>query len=275
MTTAGGRPKLVYTDLDGTLLGQGGSIFRGADGQFTMAGARALELINGSGAKAVFVSGRSARLLREDARVLGVDRFIAEAGCLIVRDGEERNNCEPFGLVEGTSVFDEIAATGAPDLLLENYSGSLAYHDPWHADHEYTHLMRGCIDVGQANRLLAETGHADLKVVDNGVIEDRGYGMEVPSLHAYHLVPSRAGKGSAIAMDLELSGLGRGDAVACGDSDQDLEMAPAVRTLYLMSNALTNCSGLEEGIKSLGNVVVVEAPMVEGFLEAMLAELGA
>lgn len=269
---AAARPKIVYTDLDGTLLGRGGSVFHSAAGAFTMAGARALEIIARGAAALAFVSGRSVRLLREDARLLGAGGFIAEAGCVVARDGQTWNNCAPFGEKEGVSVFDEIAATGAPELLFEEFGDSLTYHDPWHRDHEYTHLMRGCIDARQANVLLERSGRGDLKVVDNGMIDDRGYGMNVPELHAYHLLPKSAGKGLAIELDLKLSGLGREDAIACGDSAQDLEMAPTVRTLYLMSNAVTNCSSLKEDLSAYGNVVVVQAPMVEGFLEAIEKE---
>lgn len=265
-------PKVVYTDLDGTLLGRGGSLFRDAAGGFTLAGAQALGLISSAGAELAFISGRSARLLGEDARVMGAGRFIAEAGCLLVRDGSRQINCAPFGQKKGVTVFEEITATGAPRLLFERFGGALAYHEPWHSDHEYTHLMRGCIDTREANRLLAESGLPGLKVVDNGIIEDRGYGMKVKELHAYHLAPRAASKGSAIELDLKSLGYTSDDAVACGDSDQDLEMARAVRTLYLVSNVKANCSRLEEHLQGHDNVVILEAPMVEGFLEAMRRE---
>lgn len=268
------KPKVVYTDLDGTLLGQGGSLFRTAAGGFTSAGAKALELIAAAGAELAFVSGRSARLLGEDARVMGAARFIAEAGCLLVKDGSEQVNCAPFGQKPEANVYEEIVASGAPRLLFQHFGDAIAYHDPWHLDHEYTHLLRGCIDTGEANRLLDESGLVDLKVVDNGLIEDRGYGMPVAELHAYHLAPQAASKGSAIAIDLKNSGLTRADAVACGDSDQDLQMAPVVRTLYLVSNVLANSSRLNEHLKNHDNVVILERPMVEGFLEAMMRELG-
>jgi HAD superfamily hydrolase (TIGR01484 family) len=275
MMAGGDRPQIVYSDLDGTLLGLGGCLFRDAGGEFTLAGARALALLAAAGAELAFVSGRSVRLLREDARVMGAGRYIAEAGCALVRDGVLYSNCDPFGHLEGKTVFEEIADTGAPRLLLNHFAGALAYHDPWYRDHEYTHLMRGHVDVGEVDRLLQENGHRDLKMVDNGVIEDQGYGMEVADLHAYHLLPSSAGKGSAIELDLTQSGLSARDAIACGDSDQDLEMAPAVRTLYLMSNARENGLHQPEGrLKEYGNVVIVGAEMVEGFLQAMEMEFG-
>jgi hypothetical protein len=262
--------------MDGTLLGAGGSLFRTATGEFTLAGARALELCRRRGAELSIVSGRSVHLLREDARLLGVDNFIGEAGCVVVREGGRvvRTNCDPYAARAGMRVFDEIAATGAPQLLFGSFGEALAYHAPWHLDHEYSHLMRGQIDIAAANALLEENGLSQLKVVDNGIIEDRGFGMPVDELHAYHLIPRQSGKGTAILMDQAMSGFSREETIACGDSAQDLEMAPVVGTLFLMANAFNDNPGLEVAMAGLDNVVVVDGRMVEGFLEAMQAALG-
>jgi len=270
-----GPPRVIYTDLDGTLLGRRGSLFLTAAGKFTMAGADSLRLCRERGVELCFCSGRSVKLLREDARLLGVSRYIGEAGCVLVRDHGETMvlNCAPFGAVEGLSLFEEIAATGAPMLLFERFGQALEYHAPWYKDHIFSHLMRGHIDLIAANQLLASEGLGELKVVDNGIIEDRGYGMPVAELHAYHLIPQSAGKGSAILLDLELSGLTPSDAIACGDSAQDLEMAGAVRTLYLMANATTNHSDLGELLEGYDNVELTTGPMVEGFKEAVELEL--
>jgi len=270
-------PRILYTDLDGTLLGKGGSPFRTATGDFTFDGARALELCHQRGVELTFVSGRSIAMLQEDARILGATSYIGEAGCVIARDSGRTTlrNCGPFGNVEGLSVFDEIAATGAPDLLLDNYSGVLTYHLPWSQSHAYSHLMRGHINTADADALLEKSGHGELKVVDNGVIEDRGYGMNVREPHAYHIIPREAGKGSAIRLHLEMAGLTGDDAFACGDSAQDLEMAGEVGTLYLMSNAISNGLTESEIARDHENVVIVGAPMVEGFLLAVCRALEA
>ncbi|MEK7817498.1 MAG: HAD family phosphatase, partial [Actinomycetota bacterium] len=65
--------RVVYTDLDGTLLGSGGSLFRNHAGDFTLAGALALEMLVSRGVELALVSGRSMRLLAENARMLGAD----------------------------------------------------------------------------------------------------------------------------------------------------------------------------------------------------------
>jgi hypothetical protein len=269
-------PRTIYTDLDGTLLGRGGSLFHTAAGDFTLAGAEALKLCRDRGVELCFCSGRSARLLREDARLLGVGKYIAEAGCVLIRDHGATiiNNCHPFGEQKGKNVFEEISETGAPAHLLGHFGESLTYHEPWCFDHSYSHLMRGQIDTAEADELLIAFGQGDLRLVDNGVIEDRGYGMPVDELHAYHLVPQQSGKGSAIRLDLELSGISRHEAIACGDSAQDLEMAREVQTLYLMANAAQNHSDLSQMLEDHDNVVLVQASMVEGFSEAVSRELG-
>lgn len=269
-------PRTIYTDLDGTMLGRHGSLFHTATGEFTLAGALALRLCHERAVELCLCSGRSIRLLREDARLLGVDKYIAEAGCVLVRDRGATviNNSLPYGEHEGLTVFEEIAQTGAPAHLLEHFGEKLGYHEPWYRDHSYSHLLRGHIDTEEAIELLDAAGHGDLRLVDNGIIEDRGYGMPVKELHAYHLVPRRAGKGSAIRLDQELSGASREEAVACGDSAQDLEMAGEVRTLYLMANAAANHSGLKSMLADYDNVVIVDAAMVEGFSEAVSRELG-
>lgn len=274
--------KVVYTDLDGTLLGSGGSLFRNHAGDFTLAGALALEMLGSRGVELALVSGRSARLLGENARMLGADHFIAEAGCVIVRGGGEvEQNCAPFGNQPGVSVFDEIAATGAPGLLFRHFKGAIQYHEPWHADHDYSHLLRGLVSTAEANAFMASNGIEGLRLVDNGAIEDRGYGMGLEEVHAYHIIPEVAGKASAIELDLRLTGRSREAAIACGDSAQDLEMAAQVRTLYMMANTrLENevegePGGPEKGPGGHNNVEVMEKPMVEGFLEAMSRALGA
>ena len=235
-------PRILYTDLDGTLLGKGGSPFRTATGDFTFDGARALGLCHQRGVELAFVSGRSIAMLQEDARLLGATNYVGEAGCVVARDSGRTilRNCGPFGNVEGLSVFDEIAATGAPDLLLANYSGMLTYHLPWSQSHVYSHLMRGHINTADADALLEKSGHGELRVVDNGVIEDRGYGMDVRELHAYHVIPRQAGKGSAIRLHLQMSRLTRDDAFACGDPAEDLQMAGEVGMLHRVLNPSPN-----------------------------------
>ena len=51
--------RCVYTDLDGTLLGRGSSLFRDAEGGFSLAQSRGLEACHRAGVEVVIVSGLS------------------------------------------------------------------------------------------------------------------------------------------------------------------------------------------------------------------------
>ncbi len=72
--------RCVYTDLDGTLLGHRSSLFRDAEGSFSLAQARALEACHRAGAEVVIMSGRREPQVHEAARLMGQTSYIYEAG---------------------------------------------------------------------------------------------------------------------------------------------------------------------------------------------------
>src|SRR5690349_24883391 len=81
--------RCVYTDLDGTLLGRGASLFRDADGLFTLLSARALEACFRANVEVLLKSGRRKAQVMEGARLMGQTAYIYEMGCGLVIDGEE------------------------------------------------------------------------------------------------------------------------------------------------------------------------------------------
>ena len=50
----------------------------------------------------------------------------------MVIDGELEYLTGGLVPVDGRSIDEQIAESGAPALLLERYAGRLEYHDPWH-----------------------------------------------------------------------------------------------------------------------------------------------
>ncbi len=80
--------RCVYTDLDGTLLGRGSSLFRDAEGGFSLAQARGLEACHRAGVEVVIMSGRREPQVHEAARLMGQTSYIYEAGCAFAIDGE-------------------------------------------------------------------------------------------------------------------------------------------------------------------------------------------
>lgn len=251
--------RCVYTDLDGTLLGKGASLFRTAEGQFTLLAARALEACDRAGAEVVIKSGRRRAQVMEDARLLGQSAYIFEVGSGMVIDGELTFLTGDMQPREGRTIHEQIAETGAPALLLERYSGRLEPHSPWHTDREVSHLFRGRVDALEVNRLLADEGHAGLRLVDNGEI--------APDTHGFHLIPAASSKARAVTAHMRARGYEPEQCIGVGDSREDLEVAEVVGRFFLVANAVVGEAPLP------ANVERTEAAMSEGFYEAVIRAL--
>ena len=61
--------RCLYVDLDGTLLGPGGSLLHGADGGFALDGVRALQACWRAGVEVVLYSGRRQSSVFENSRI--------------------------------------------------------------------------------------------------------------------------------------------------------------------------------------------------------------
>jgi phosphoglycolate phosphatase len=251
--------RCVYTDLDGTLLGKGASLFRTADGDFTLLAARGLEACHRAGVEVVIQSGRRRAQVMEDARLIGQSAYIFEVGAGLVIDGETTFLTGDFAPREGETVYDQIAATGAPELLLRRFEGRLEYHAPFHIGREVSHVLRGSVDAREVNELLAAEGHSALRLVDNGEL--------APGAHSYHLIPAVVSKARAVAAHMRARGYAREECVAVGDSREDLEVAEVVGRLFLVANAVAGDSS------AFSNVERTEAAMSEGFYEAIIRSL--
>ncbi len=266
--------RCVYTDLDGTLLGRGGALVRDAEGEFTLLPVRALEACARAQAEVVPMSGRRRPTVADVARLLGQSSFIYEVGCAMVVDGEETmltGNLKPR---DGKTVFELIAESGAPRLLLENYRGRLEYHSPFHGEREFSHLMRGLVDSAEADALLASHGYDDLRLVDNGAISPKD---SLPDLdgppHAYHLMPHTASKASAVAAHMRARGYAREECIAVGDSREDLAVAAEVGRFFLVANAVEKDPSIRAAAPGSANVEVTEERNGEGFYEAVVRSL--
>ena len=253
--------RCVYTDLDGTLLGRGASLFRDAEGNFTLLPARALEACHRAGVEVVIKSGRRKAQVMEDARLLGQSSYIYEVGCGLHIDGEDTylGDLKPR---DDKTVWQQIDDSGAPRLLLEHYAGRLEPHAPWHTDRQFSHLLRGLVDVDEANALLP----GNLRLVDNGDISPKEtlLGLEGPP-HAYHLIPRGASKAEAVAAHMRARGYSREECMAIGDSVEDMGVAAHVGRFFLVANAKVSAAG--------DNVEVTEGANGEGFYEAVVRTL--
>jgi hypothetical protein len=234
--------RCLYVDLDGTLLGPDSSLLTGADGRFSLLGARALEACTRAGAEVVIYSGRKQSSVFEAARLIGSRSYIFELGAGLILDGELEwltDGIEPSD--ERGTIYDQIAASGAPALLLERFAGRLEEHLPWSKLRDVSHLFRGDVPPAEVASLLDAAGLTWLRLVDNGVIiEARELGImpQLEIVRAYHLIPAGVSKPRAVARHMQARGYARSECIAAGDSREDIETADVVGTFWLMANAL-------------------------------------
>ncbi len=265
--------RCLYVDLDGTLLGRGASLLHDGEGAVTLEGVRAIQACLRADVEVVLMSGRRRAQVFEDARLLGQRSFIYEAGACVVLDGEEHwltGDLMPGEL----TIAEQIERSGAPALLLEHYEGRMEYHEPWHLDREVSHLFRGLVDSLEADALLLEHGHGNLRLVDNGTVSRRSPALaELPQVRGYHLVPISASKAAAVAFHRRARGYEREQTFAVGDSREDMACAEHVQTFWLVANAVERDPSIREAIAGRENVRVAEAGYGAGVYEAVLSTL--
>jgi hypothetical protein len=265
--------RCVYTDLDGTLLGRWGSLFRDAEGEFSMAQARALQACDRADVEVVIMSGRREAQVMSDARLIGQTSYIYEAGCGVVIDGERTLLTGDWAPDDDGTPAEKMIAAGVPELLFEHFGSKLEWHNPWHTDRQLSHLFRGSVDVAEANALLERHGHADLRFLDNGSISRRVEGIEVA--HAYHLVPGGASKAKGVAFHMRARSYTPEECIGIGDSIEDLESAEAVGRFFVVANGPERDPEMRESMGRFGNVSVTEGTMGDGFYEAVVSTLAA
>jgi hypothetical protein len=265
--------RCVYTDLDGTMLGQGASLLRDAEGNFSLLAIRALEACHRAGVEVVIKSGRRKAQVYEDARLIGQRSYIYEMGCGLVDGPDEVFLTGDLQPRADASVYEQIERSGAPRLLIDTYPGLIEHHSPWHTDRQFSHLFRGDVDLDGVHALFAGHGHGDLRLVDNGVTGRRSESLTPETLHTYHLIPRAAGKANAVATHMRRRELAREDTIAIGDSRGDLEVAPVVGRFFLVANGLYRDPDIRDAIPPGAEVTVTEEPMTAGFYEAVVRSL--
>jgi phosphoglycolate phosphatase len=265
--------RCLYLDLDSTLLGRGASLLHDGEGNVTIDGVRALQACLRAGVEVVLMSGRRRAQVMEDARLFGQASYIYEAGACLVLDGEE--HWLTGELLPGElTIAEQIERCGAPALLLESYAGRLEYHEPWHVQREVSHLFRGLVDADEVDGLLAEHGHGDLRLVDNGVVSRRSEALAgLPHVRGYHLVPSGAAKASAVALHRRARGYEREQTFAVGDSREDLACASEVDCFWLVANALERDPSIREALAAYANARACEKGHGAGVYEAVVSTL--
>jgi len=261
--------KVVYTDLDGTMLGRNGSFLHDPSGAATLEPAEALLAARAALVDVVPVSGRALRGLQTDARLLGLPTVIAELGSQISYDFG-RDVVNNFGDTPQpgmpAAVMEEL---GAVKLLLSHFDGLLEHHTPWSGWRDCTHLFRGKVDTAEADSYLADNGFAWCTLHDNGRLHGEYMGIPKGAARAYHLIPRGVSKGIAVGLDRERRGFARANAVAIGDAYADLELASEVGVFVMVCDALADDPPLAERVHAMDNVLVTDRPQNLGWADTL------
>ena len=261
-------PALVFSDVDGTLVGRDGSLLADLEGRPTLAAAEALVAAHGAGLEVVLVSGRTAAQLRETGRLLGTRDAVAELGTVLVRGREEELVWGEAPRDLGDCPAEALQRSGALATVLESFAGRVEPHTPWHLGRRGTFLLRGQVDPAEADALLAGAGLGWARLLDNGRLRGAYPHLGPGPAHAYHLLPAGVSKAGTAAAYLAGRGLGPASAAAIGDSPADLQLAGVVGAMFLVANGAWAADG-DPGAQ----VIVTPSPAGQGWAEAVAALL--
>jgi hydroxymethylpyrimidine pyrophosphatase-like HAD family hydrolase len=262
-------PVLLFSDVDGTLVGRDGSLLADLDGRPTLAAADALVAAHRAGLEVVLVSGRTAVQLREAGRLLGTRDAIAELGTVLVRGREVELQWGQAPRDLGDCPAEALERSGALAAVLEGFAGRIEPHTPWHLGRRGTFLLRGQVDPATADDLLAGRGLGWARLLDNGRLRG-GYPHLGPGpTHAYHLLPAGVSKAGTAAAYLAGRGLHPTRAAAVGDSPADLQLAGVVGAMFLVANGAWAAPDGGQGAP----VIVTPSPAGQGWAEAVAALL--
>ena len=270
--------RIVYTDLDGTMVGRRGSFWHTPERSLTATPAEALLALHRAGVPLVLVSGRTHAQLVEAARIFAADGAISELGALVSWSGGRETHLLTGQLpaqFAGRTPMSVMAELGVVEALTAAHPGRLEWHEPWHTAHAADALLRGRVDPLSVDAWLAERGAGWLTLKDNGTIPATSrmtLDAEAQPPRVYHLMPRGISKGLAVAWDLERRGLRPEDAVAIGDSVSDLEMATAVSRLWVTANGAA-VHGMADRLAAVPRAEVTDAAMGEGWAQAVRASL--
>ncbi len=262
--------RVIYSDLDGTMVGPGGCFFRAENAQVDLEPAHALAELLRCGIPLVLVSGRTQAQLLEACAIFGADGYIGELGAVVGWDrGRRRQLLRGAMPQEYDAIPDELVSD-----FLARYAGQLEYHTPWSDGHQLDVMLRGQVDVAEVNAWLTAQGAGWLRMHDNGLLPPhRRACVVVSELHVYHLVPDGIDKGRAVAFDLERRGLAADQAIAIGDSQSDLTMASEVGRFHLVANGARSAP-VRAAAEALGNVVIQDGALGLGWSAAVRSAIG-
>jgi Cof subfamily protein (haloacid dehalogenase superfamily) len=233
------RPKLVATDLDGTLLNSAGEV--------SVRTRAALEACWGAGVPVVGVTGRGPRLLDSVRRALdgrGI-AVLAQGGFVVDLERDEVLRTVGLPRNQAAAVIERIEAV-AGDLIVavedaaEQAEAREGAHAPLRVQHgfdwpypEPAHLLprHEVLPDGAVLKVFLRSstlGQDELLARAKKVVDPAAAEVTHAGLGFIEVLPPGITKATGLAIALERYGVGFGDVLVFGDMPNDLPMITAV-----------------------------------------------
>jgi hydroxymethylpyrimidine pyrophosphatase-like HAD family hydrolase len=233
-------PRLVATDLDGTIIR--------SDGTISTRTVKALAAAEKAGATVVLVTGRPPRW------ITGIAEQTDHHGIVICSNGAIVYDLHAEQILRSTLIPSSLVltvvgrlSTALPDLGFAVENGfdvyrSHAYRGGWvlGVDHGLPTSDLDVVTAHDAAKLLASHPEMDadeLLVVSRGLVGDLVEPTHSNGSGLVEMGPIGVTKGSALAAMAGELGIDRGDVIAFGDMPNDLPMLAWAGTSYAVANA--------------------------------------
>ncbi len=262
--------KVIYTDLDGTLLNDKGCLLKDEGDCYFLEVAKCIRKIGEQNIDLVLASGRKKDQLRYNAQVLGLKNYIAELGCELVYDqGKEVRVTFDSEKVDYDTGYGGKDLIKIINILKKAFPRKIEGRLEWNKYRSFNALFFGNIDLEKANKLLKKKGYNGLCLVENGktsLVDDLD--LDVDSLYIYNLMPEGVDKASAIALDKKIRGISREQCIALGDSPADISMAAEVKYFFLMGGNLKD-DNFRQMVAGYDNIYITSQKMNRGWVEVI------
>jgi Cof subfamily protein (haloacid dehalogenase superfamily) len=231
----GWRPRLVASDLDGTLLSSAGEV--------TPRTRAALEACWDAGIPVVGVTGRGPRLLDSVRTALGGRGIavLAQGGFVVDLERDEVLRAVGLPREQATAVIERIESV-AGDLVLavEDAAEQAEAHAPLRVQHgfdwpypEPAHLLprHQVLPTGAVLKVFLRSpglGQDELLARARSVVDPAEAEVTHAGLGFIEVLPPGVTKATGLAIALDHHGVGLGDVLVFGDMPNDLPMIGAV-----------------------------------------------
>lgn len=235
-------PKIIFTDMDGTLLGANHHPIPGDE--------KILQRIAATGAKICFTSGRLPKGLTPFQKILGIQGpIISYSGALILDETGKTLFSTTFPLEKAHALLGEIEEL-SPGIFKGTYGYNtwvVTTKDNPFLKEEESYVLAQAVEDSNIDKYYSESGLHKILVMGEPhtiVALEEKIAPCHPELNVIRSSPiflefmsNDADKGNAVQRVLEHYQIDPADAVAFGDAPNDIAMLTVLERSYAMKNA--------------------------------------